>query len=156
MDYSIITDDVIVGTTPSQIDYGRLRQLGVRLVINMRFFHGAPPKDRALGMRYVQLRAADTPLLPIPVESLERGAIEAIEVIRSGAKVYVHCSKGRHRGPAMAAAILVAQGMAPEEAVRIIKAKRKVADPGVGYVRRRIELFAERWRQREGAAKSRT
>ena len=39
MDFSKITDDLFIGTTPFVRDYNHLRELGVRLVINMRFTH---------------------------------------------------------------------------------------------------------------------
>jgi hypothetical protein len=34
----------------------------------------------------------------------------ALETIRQGGKVYAHCQRGRHRGVAMGAAILIALG----------------------------------------------
>ena len=43
MDYSRITEDLFIGTTPTIADYEHLRELGVRLVINMRWeFHSLP------------------------------------------------------------------------------------------------------------------
>ena len=36
MNFSQITDDLFIGTTPRRKDYDVLRGLGVRLVINMR------------------------------------------------------------------------------------------------------------------------
>lgn len=36
MNFSPITDDLFIGTTSSTEDYNYLRELGVRLVINMR------------------------------------------------------------------------------------------------------------------------
>ena len=36
MNFSPITDDLFIGTTPSAEDYNQLRNLGVRLMINMR------------------------------------------------------------------------------------------------------------------------
>ena len=47
--------------------------LGIRLVINMRFWRGRPPRDGKPAMRYLRLRTADNPLLPIPAEVLMRG-----------------------------------------------------------------------------------
>jgi protein tyrosine phosphatase (PTP) superfamily phosphohydrolase (DUF442 family) len=37
VDYSTITDSLLIGTTPQPGDYDTLRALGVRLIINMRF-----------------------------------------------------------------------------------------------------------------------
>lgn len=149
MNYSQITDDIYVGTTPSAADYEALRKLGVRLVINMRSVHGGRPRIGEPRIEYVRLRTFDTPVLPIPLKALVQGAEAALEARRAGGKVYVHCARGRHRGPAMAAAILIARGMGPEEAMKLIKEKRREADPTVGYIRRRILRFAEVWRERE-------
>jgi protein-tyrosine phosphatase len=73
------------------------------------------------------------------------GVQEALKEIQSGGKVYTHCAAGRHRSVAMAAAILIAQGLEPEGAISLIKSKRPVADPDAFHIRRRIELFARRW-----------
>jgi dual specificity MAP kinase phosphatase len=146
MNYSQITDDLFIGTTPPGASYDELRKLGVRLVINMRLWHGRPPGDGNPPIRYLRLHTFDSPLLPIPMEALMRGARTALEVIQRGGKVYTHCSRGRHRGVAMAAAILIAQGWSPEDAMKLIKARRAEADPEAFYIRRRIRLFAEKWR----------
>ncbi len=148
MNYSQITDDLYVGTTPSQADYERLRRLGVRLVINMRFVHGQRPRAGNPSMEYMRLRTFDSPLLPIPIAALVRGAQAAIEVLHRGGKVYAHCSRGRHRGVAMTAAILIARGLSADEAISLIKQKRAEADPEAGYIKRRILLFEQRWRER--------
>jgi protein-tyrosine phosphatase len=76
---------------------------------------------------------------------LEKGAQAAMDTIQAGGKVYAHCAGGRHRGVAMGAAILIAQGQEPREAMDLIKTKRWIADPDVFYIRRRILKFAEKW-----------
>lgn len=149
MNYSKITDDLFLGTMPDGPGYEGLRERGVRLVINMRFWRGRRPPNGEPAIHYLWLRTIDSPLRPIPVEALLRGAEAALAAMQDGAKVYVHCAKGRHRGAAMATAILVAQGMPPEEAIKLIKARRAQADPEAGYIKRRIMLFAERWLRRE-------
>ncbi len=145
MNYSKITEDLYLGTMPNGIVYEDLRKLGVGLVINMRFWLGRRPPKGEPAIEYLRLRTVDTPLLPMPIEALRRGAEAALKAMENGAKVYVHCAKGRHRGAAMAAAILIAQGMPAEEAIGLIQARRKQADPGAGYIKRRIMLFAEQW-----------
>jgi protein tyrosine phosphatase (PTP) superfamily phosphohydrolase (DUF442 family) len=156
MDYSQITDQLYIGRTPSQADYDRLQDLGVKLILNMRFLRGGPPRGTDHGMTYVRLPTFDTPLLPIPVESLVRGTRLALEVMRSGGKIYAHCSRGRHRSVAMAAAILIAQGMPPSEAMQLIKRKRAAADPGARHIRPRILQFARQWSEQEAARGART
>jgi hypothetical protein len=47
----------------------------------------------------------------------------------------------------MGAAILIAQGVDPVEAMELIKEKRPEADPDAWYIRRRIMKFAEIWKK---------
>ena len=68
-----------------------------------------------------------------------------METIQEGGKVYTHCAHGRHRGVAMGAAVLIAQGNSPQEAIALIKANRQIADPDVFYIRSRIFRFAQQW-----------
>ena len=145
MNFSKITDDVFVGTTPGPGDFESLRQLGIRLVINMRLLLGHPPVHALSSMQYLRLRTFDSPLMPIPTSALIRGARAALKVIGEGGIVYAHCSRGRHRSVAMAAAILIAQGLSAEDAIRLIKAQRPVADPEAAHIRPRIIEFGEIW-----------
>jgi hypothetical protein len=147
MDFSFITDQLFIGETPSPLEYDFLRDLGVRLVINMRiekrpyFDLGTPPLD------FLWLPTVDTPGLVIPIRFLIRGVQAALETIRTGGKVYAHCHKGRHRGVAMGASILIALGYDPFEAMELIKQQRPIADPDIFYIRRRILRFADTWQK---------
>jgi atypical dual specificity phosphatase len=145
MNYSAITEHLFVGTSPRRSDFEVLRKMGVGLVINMRFMPGPRPARGEPGLRYVWLHTFDNPLLPIPLRALMQGVQLALEEIKAGRKVYTHCAAGRHRSVAMAAAILIAQGLAPEGAMRLIKEQRPIADPQAYHIRRRIELFAQQW-----------
>lgn len=145
MNFSPITPDLIVGTSPRGSDFDVLRELGVGLVINMRWMPGPRPPANDPSLRYVRFRTFDSPFLPIPLRALIRGVQLALEEIQSGGKVYTHCAAGRHRSVAMAAAILIAQGLAPEGAMSLIKERRPEADPGAFHIRRRIMLFAREW-----------
>ena len=145
MDLSQITDTLFIGTTPDVEDYPFLRELGVELVINMRFER--PPKrdPHPFPLRFLWLPTFDNPLLPIPLCALRRGVPPALETMTHGGRVYVHCAAGVHRSVAMAAAIMIAQGRSAENAMALIKARRQVADPNIWYIRRRIERFAQTW-----------
>ena len=147
MNFSQINDYLFIGETPRTADYDLLRDLGVRLVINMRIekrpysdWH-SPPLD------FLWLPTFDTPGLAIPVHYLIRGVQAALETIRNGGKVYTHCHKGRHRGVAMGASILIALGYDPDQAIELIKVQRPVADPDIFYIRSRILRFARTWQQ---------
>jgi protein tyrosine phosphatase (PTP) superfamily phosphohydrolase (DUF442 family) len=145
MNYSKITDRLYIGTTPKTEDYPVLRELEVSLVINMRI--GLPPRKdlHSSPMRSIWLPTIDSPIFPIPMRFLKKGVKEALTVMEGGGSVYTHCAKGRHRGPAMGACILIAQGMTPEEAMRLIKARRPASDLQAWYIQRRIKKFAHVW-----------
>ena len=157
MNFSKITDDLFIGNTPSLKDYDRLRDLGVRLIINMRFTL-APrldphPFDGAIGatqgrhqpINTLWLRSIDSPFFPLSIPKLIRGAQAALETIRDGGRVYSHCAYGRHRGVAMGACILIAQGYDPSDAMNLIIERRSVADPYAYYIHPRILKFANVW-----------
>jgi protein tyrosine phosphatase (PTP) superfamily phosphohydrolase (DUF442 family) len=145
MDYSKITDDLYIGTTPLPESYASLHDLGIDLVINMRFERPPYRDPHPEPIPALWLPTFDSPLVPIPLRALKRGTQAALEVLRAGGKVYVHCAGGRHRGVAMGAAILIAQGYSPVEAMALIKDKRDAADPDIWYIRRRIVRFAQVW-----------
>ena len=148
MDFSPITDNLFIGTTPSSDDYDYLRELGVGLIINMRV-ESRPRKDPSTPpLCLLWLPTFDSPLIPIPIKSLVRGTAAALETIQSGGKVYAHCAGGRHRGVTMGAAILIAQGFDPHTAMTLIKQRRPIADPFAFYIRPRILKFAREWKMK--------
>jgi protein-tyrosine phosphatase len=153
MNFSQITDDLFIGTTPSVTDYDQLRDLGVRLVINMRVEYRPRRDVHTSPLNLLWLPTFDSPLIPIPVRFLRRGAHAALATIGVGGKVYAHCAGGVHRGVAMGACILVAQGFGPLEAMKLIKEQRSFADPHVFYIRNRILRFTREW---ENAGAGRT
>ncbi|SRR5258706_935139 len=145
MDFSPITDDLFIGTTPATRDYQRLRELGIRLVLNMRIERRPFPDLHDPPINVLWLPTFDSPLIPIPIPTLIRGAQVALAAIQNSGRVYVHCAYGRHRAVAMGAAILIAQGHEPQAAMQLIKSKRSFADPEIFYIRWRILKFAEEW-----------
>lgn len=145
MNFSQITDHLLIGNTPSLRDYEALRELGVRLVINMRFSRGPQPDSHHQPISTLWLRSLDSPLFPISIRKLMHGAGAALETIRAGGRVYTHCAYGRHRGVAMGACVLIAQGHDPHHAMELIAQRRPVADPYAFYIRPRILKFAKEW-----------
>ena len=145
MDFSKITDKLFIGDTPRWNEYDHLRDLGVRLIINMRFDRRPAIDSHQPPLDFLWLRTFDNPVLPISIRSLMRGVHAALETIRAGGKVYTYCARGRHRGVAMGAAILIALGYDPDEAIELIKVQRPIADPDIFYIRRRILRFARAW-----------
>ena len=143
--FSNITDDLFIGTTPLAGDYDGLRELGIQLIINMRFTRRPFPDPHDVPIRLLWLRTIDSPFFPIPISKLISGARAALETILLGGKVYVHCAYGRHRGPAMGSCVLIAQGHDPDAAMKLVAERRTVADPYIPYIRSRILKFAREW-----------
>ena len=147
MNLSKITDTLFIGDTPRREEYDTLRGLGVRLVINMRFDRRLAPDPGRPPLDFLWLRTFDTPLLPIPMRALNHGVSVALETIRAGGKVYSHCMAGRHRSVAMGAAILIALGHDPRQAMELIKTRRPIADPYAFHIRSRILRFARQFQE---------
>ena len=145
--FSNITDDLFIGTTPLASDYDGLRELGIRLVINMRLTRGPYPDLHHTPIKWLWLRTIDSPFFPLPISKLMAGARAALETIRMEGKVYVHCAYGRHRGPAMGACVLIAQGYDPGTAMNLVAENRAVADPYAYHIRPRILRFAQEWKR---------
>jgi len=147
MNFSKITEELFIGDTPSANDYDILRDLGVRLIINMRFEKRPAMDLHQPPLHFLWLPTFDTPGLVIPIRFLIRGVRVALDTFKEGGKVYVHCQRGRHRGAAMGASILIALGYDPDEAIELIKVQRPIADPNIFYIRSRILRFARAWQR---------
>lgn len=145
MDISQITDHLFIGRQPALTDYDRLHELGIRLIINMRFSRGPQPDSHPQPISTLWLPSIDSPLFPISLRKLMRGAQAALETIRAGGKVLAHCAYGRHRGAAMGACILIAQGYDPRAAMELIVQRRPAANPYAFYILPRILKFAALW-----------
>ena len=144
-EFSNITDNLFIGITPLVTDYNGLRELVIKLIINMRLMHGPYPDEHPEPLKLLWLRTFDSPFFPIPISKRVPGANAALETIEGGGKVYVHCAGGRHRGVAMGSCILIAQGYEPEDAMKLISERRLVADPNIYYIRNRVMEFARQW-----------
>jgi hypothetical protein len=147
MNFSRISDDLFIGDTPTAEDYNTLRDLGVRLVINMRIEKRSARDRHQPPLAFLWLPTFDTPGLVIPIRFLMCGVRAALKTIRDGGKIYAHCAKGRHRGVAMGASILIALGHDPDQAMQLIKVQRPIADPDIFYIRSRILRFARAWQR---------
>lgn len=144
-DISQITDTLYISAWPRGEHADEIRALGVRLILSMHWRRpaktvGHPP------VRLLWLPTVDTPLTPMPIFLLRRGVEAALPVIQQGGRVLVHCKAGVHRSVAMACCLLIGLGHTADEAMRLVKDRRAVADPDVWYIRRRICKFEQDWR----------
>ena len=147
MSISRITDTIFIAPWPTQEDIRLLEEQGVRLILSMR--QRVPPGFFAhADIRVVHLPTTDFILLPMPMEKLHAGVEAALPVIEAGGGVAIFCKQGRRRSVAMACCILIGLGYSAEEAMKLVKEKRPVADPTIWHIRRRILLFEQEWRER--------
>jgi len=146
MDISQITDYLFVGGQPDSAHADELNRLGVRLIISMCGEVRPPVVFEHEPFQVLWLRTFDTLFTPIPVHKLVEGVRAALPVIERGERVLAHCHYGRHRGVAMGAAILIAKGLTANEAMRLLRERRAVADPKLWYIRRQIQKFEKHWR----------
>lgn len=143
-DISQITDYLYLSAWPEGEHADEIQALGIRLILSMHW--GRPARVlREPPLRLLWLPTIDSPLTPMPIASLQRGVEAALPVIREGWGVLAHCRYGIHRSAAMACCVLVGMGYSSEVAMRLVKEKRPVADPYIGYIRRRIEKFERNW-----------
>jgi protein tyrosine phosphatase (PTP) superfamily phosphohydrolase (DUF442 family) len=147
MDISPITDQLYIAAHPKAEAAGAIRDLNVRLVINMIFFRPAEVY-RQPPFRMLTLRTFDSIFLPIPISKLVRGVEAALPVMEKGQGVLVYCREGRHRSVAMAASILIGSGQSADEAMQLITARRQKADPYAWHIQRQIRKFEKIWRKR--------
>ncbi len=103
---------------------GRLRKWGITGVVNMRNLRH-PSYSRGLEVLNLPTRDHHPPSL----EALHKGVVFIQQHIQNGGAVYVHCQLGEGRGPIMAAAYLVSQGMRPRDAVAHIERFRRLVRP---------------------------
>ena len=148
-EYSQITDQIYVAAWPTGEDYDVLKELGVRLVINMDWV----PADEKLSeppLRVLALTEIDTPLTPMSMENMWKGVDEAQKTYKESGKVMVYCKGGVHRSVVMACCILISGGYNAEEAMARVKARRPVADPYTEHFKSRILKFEEEWSAQNG------
>jgi len=147
LDITQIADRLYVGAWPQREHAGELATLNVRLIISMLFFERMAVELSQPPFRLVRLRAFDHPLAPIPIQLLKRGVLEALPAMDGGASVLIHCKLGVHRSVAMASCVLIGMGRSADEAMRVVKERRPVADPHAWYIERRIRAFEKSWRR---------
>ncbi len=146
MDISQITDYLYVGSQPQDRDYDIFKDMGIGLVINMRFAHPFLRQSFSMPIDSVRLRTFDNPLIPIPVFMLTHGVRVALPKIKAGEKILTHCAAGVHRSVAMASSILIGMGHSADEAMAMVERGRAVADPHAVYIERQIRRFEMCWK----------
>ena len=141
-----------MGAQPRAEHAEELRARDVRLIISMIGTARPAAAFAEPPFRLLWLRTYDTFLTPIPISKLMEGVQAALPVIHGGGRVFTFCAQGRHRSAAMGAAILIAMGHSADEAMRLLRAGRRVARPQTWYIKRQIKKFEKHWRQNNSLA----
>ena len=144
MDVTPVTDYLYISAWPRGDFAEAIAEMNVRLILSMHWIKpsrklGEPP------LRLLWLPTFDNFLMPMPTQSLMRGVEAALPVITDGQRVLVHCRAGVHRSVAMACCVLIGKGYPADEAMRLVKEKRPVADPYARHIQPRIYLFEQQW-----------
>jgi protein-tyrosine phosphatase len=144
LDVSQITDYLYISAWPRGDHVDAIQALNIRLILSMHWIRPSNSLgDSQVGLLW--LPTFDTPITPIPMNTLKRGVEAALPVIQKGGCVLSHCRAGVHRSVAMACSVLIAKGYSADQAIQLIKEQRLVADPDVWYIRRRIYKFEQVW-----------
>jgi len=143
-DISQITQYLYISAWPRGEHAEDIKGLNIRLVLSMHWIR----PSRSIGqspVRVLWLPTIDKPFAPIPIEVLLKGVEAALPVIRDGYAVLAHCRAGQHRSVAMACCVLIGMGYSADAAMQLVKERRQVADPYIGYIQKRIRKFEESW-----------
>lgn len=134
---SWITDSLAIGGDLSwkrsirELQMAEIISQGITCVIDARMEDDDTDWWAGSGVTYVHVPTNDMEGSHIAFHDFDRAVLAARQVQRAGGKVLAHCHMGINRGPSMGAAILLDRGMAPVEAMRLIKARRPIA--GIYY-----------------------
>jgi protein-tyrosine phosphatase len=115
---------------------------GITHIIDMQIeFDDTPLADRH-GIA-VCWNPVDDDFEPKPAEVFARGVDFALAALEEdGSKLLVHCAAGVHRAPMMTLALLGVMGWNVEDAMRLVEARRPVADFAEVYVQS-VEEFLQ-------------
>ncbi len=147
MDLSQITDYLYIAAHPRPEDAGPIGALHVHFIISM-LHHSPAEVYKRPPFQLLELGTYDSIFVPIPVKKLMQGVEAALPVIQRGEPVLIYCRQGRHRSVAMSSAVLIAMGYSAEEAMKLIKERRRKADPRAWHIRRVIKKFERAWNRR--------
>lgn len=121
LQYSQVTPQLYVGPQFKLRGKRMLEQQGFTGCVNMRIERD----DAAFGLALAQYLHLPTIDDDAPTfEHLDQGVEFIRKVIREGGKVYIHCGAGVGRAPTMAAAYLISEGYALDEALVMIRKVR--------------------------------
>lgn len=118
---SQITPSVFIGGQYRLNALLLFQRLGITGIVNMRSRALYSDTDLApIRMLHLPTKDLHAPSL----ESLKKGILFIHDQIKQGGKVYIHCHFGEGRGPSMAIAYLMSQGMLLEDTLALVRRHR--------------------------------
>jgi protein tyrosine phosphatase (PTP) superfamily phosphohydrolase (DUF442 family) len=139
LDMSWVTSSLAVGGRVREEDIERLARVGITRVIDTRSEY--KDDEAALKRAGIQLLYLPTPdTHPLTVEDLKIGSEYALQQIRGGQKVLIHCEHGVGRSVLLTCAVLVRDGYPAETALRLVQTKRWQASPNHRQIKRLHEF----------------
>ena len=127
LDADRITETLWCGATLDEGEFEALSSLGIKRVVNVETYKRYSTQDFArLGMDFVNVPIQDIDQ-PLSDKQIDRVVAAIDEVAARAESVYLHCTAGWQRSPALAACYLVYKGLSAEDALVTVKRSRPVA-----------------------------
>ncbi len=149
INFSWITPNLAVGGRfPVEAAEHFATKLGVTHIVDVRV---EDKDDEAVlkehGITLLHLPTVDT--RAISQDMLEDGVAWINQQLADGGRVYIHCAHGIGRSVLLACCVLVSMGYSAQDALRLVKQKRRQAAPNQEQLNALVE-FARRWRSQFG------
>jgi len=149
LNLSWITSNLAAGGAILPANLPRLKQLGITAVVDCRVEECDDCGVlQQLGIDFLQLPTPDNHQLT--QDALDEGVAWVQERLDHGGKAFVHCMHGVGRGPLLGCCVLVAQGVAPLEALTTMKTRRWQTAPN----QEQLDALLEFARRRQAGAKA--
>lgn len=117
-----VTPQLWVGGELGPRDWDALQAQGVSVVVNLQHEQQDIFSTREKIDGYLWLPSPDG--MAPSLEQLTQGVSFIRACVRSGQKVFVHCKAGQGRAPLLCACYLIADGLAPLEAIKKVREAR--------------------------------
>jgi protein-tyrosine phosphatase len=136
MDITWVTDRIAVGGGIwTAENMAAVSRTGITHIIDMQIEFDDTPLAEKHGIA-VCWNPIDDDFEPKPAAVFDRGVEFALSALEeNGSKLYVHCAAGVHRAPMMTLALLGVMGWTVGDGMKLIGARRPVADFAEVYVR---------------------
>jgi hypothetical protein len=148
-EYSKITDVLYIAAWPTAENVDVIKSLGVRLIISMDWAEPDPALNEP-PLHLINISFKDLgPFTSVPMPEVMQGVETALPVLEAGDNVMVYCKAGINRSPMMACCILIGQGYLAEDAMRLVKEQREVANPYHPAYNKFILKFEQAWQEKQ-------